>query len=369
MKKSILFLFVASIALFSCHQALKNSYTITGDLTGLKDPYIYFQGDVGDSIRNDSAAVNEGKFIFHGNAPQPYMAGLYIIHGSSRNIDRLQFYVQNGDIHITGNVDSLDNVKITGSPIQNEYEAYKASMKDITDQEKRLYKQSQEASQKKDSAAVTSIEKQIESLDKQINQRTETYIISHPKSLISLNQLQGMTYSTPYAELTKLFTGLDTSLQNSVMGKKLSGQLAIMEKTSAGKPALAFTQNDVNGKPVSLSDFKGKYVLLDFWASWCGPCRAENPNVLKAYNQFKDKGFTVLSVSMDDDAAKWKEAVAKDHLPWTQISDLKGWKNAVGQQYKIRAIPSNFLLDTNGIILARNLRGEDLEKKLAEVLK
>lgn len=129
-----------------------------------------------------------------------------------------------------------------------------------------------------------------------------------------------------------------------------------------------FTQNDINGKAVKLSDFKGKYVLLDFWASWCGPCRAENPNVLKAYNQYKDKNFTILGVSLDEKGDAWQKAIKDDALPWMQVSDLKGWQNEASSKYGISGIPANFLINPEGIIIAKDLRGEDLETKLAEVL-
>jgi len=136
-----------------------------------------------------------------------------------------------------------------------------------------------------------------------------------------------------------------------------------------GSQAVDFTQNDTANKPVSLSSFKGKYVLVDFWASWCGPCRKENPAVVAAFNTYKDKNFTILGVSLDQNRDKWLEAIKVDNLTWTHVSDLKFWSNEVAQLYKIQGIPANMLIDPNGKIIARNLRGEDLMQKLQQVLK
>ena len=157
-------------------------------------------------------------------------------------------------------------------------------------------------------------------------------------------------------------------MQTSYFGKQIKETLDAALLTNIGKPAPNFTLKNTEGKDVALSSFKGKYVLVDFWASWCGPCRAENPAVVKAYQKFKDKGFTILGVSLDDKKDKWLEAIKKDKLDWTQISDLKGWKSSAASLYGIKGIPMNFLIDKDGKIIAKGLRGEDLEKKLGEVM-
>jgi peroxiredoxin len=142
-----------------------------------------------------------------------------------------------------------------------------------------------------------------------------------------------------------------------------------MDNVQIGKQAPVFVQNDTAGKPVSIEDFRGKYLLIDFWASWCSPCRAESPNLVAAYHKYKDKGFTILGVSLDRDKQRWLQAIADDKLNWTQVSDLKFWDNEASNLYAVSSIPSNFLLDPKGIIIAKDLRGDDLNDKLKEIFK
>ena len=167
----------------------------------------------------------------------------------------------------------------------------------------------------------------------------------------------------------KAYSNLDGSIQESFFGKKLKEVAEALKTTGIGGKAPNFTLPTPNNTSITLSSFKGKYVLVDFWASWCSPCRQENPNVVKAFNQFKNKNFTILGVSLDEDKAAWQQAIMKDNLTWQHVSDLKGWNSDVAALYGVKGIPANFLLDTEGKIIAKDLRGEDLVNKLLDVLK
>jgi peroxiredoxin len=197
------------------------------------------------------------------------------------------------------------------------------------------------------------------------------FIATHLNSYISLVAFQQLelTYNFNPDTAAAKFSRFPASLRESALGKKLAAVIEKGKQTNIGITAMDFMVNDTTGKAVKLSDFHGHYVLVDFWASWCKPCRAENPNLLKAYNKYKNKNFTILGVSLDEDVTRraWVNAVKKDSLPWAQVSELKGFLSKAAVLYGVTAIPSNFLINPNGKIIARNLRGEELDKKLGEL--
>ncbi|WP_160718068.1 TlpA disulfide reductase family protein [Chitinophaga solisilvae] len=338
----------------------KRQATITAELRGLEDSVVHIILPVADSSKTDTVPVTAGKFSWKGDLPETQK--IYI-GTSSRYIE---LFAGNDDIKISGHIDSTDNLQITGSPAQDEHKAYTASIKDITDQEHALYNRYQDV-QDNDSAKAA-VEESLDKLRLQRRGRAADYIRSHPASVVSVDMVADMAVMGEFAPVDSLYKTLAPAAQQTAAGKRLAERLAVLKRSAIGQPMIDFTQADVNGKPVRLSDFRGKYVLLDFWASWCGPCRAENPNVLKAYNTFKDKNFTVVGVSLDDKQDKWLDAIKQDGMPWIQVSDLKGFRNEVAKQYGIQAIPSSFLIDPQGIIIAKELRGNKLHEQLAALL-
>jgi len=249
--------------------------------------------------------------------------------------------------------------------MQDDAEAFSASIKDLADQQELIHSGYRSASAEEKAVS----DKKLKDLREQMESRTIQFITDHPKSFYSIYLIdQRTSFGTEYAAVKPLYDKLDETAKQTEEGKALGHKLELLLKSRIGTQMTDFTQADTSGKPVKFSSFKGKYVLVDFWASWCGPCRAENPNVLKAYNAYKDKGFTVVGISLDNKAASWKKAIRDDKMPWTQLSDLKGWKNEVSADFGILSIPSNLLIDPFGKIVARDIRGAMLENTLKRLL-
>lgn len=281
-------------------------------------------------------------------------------------------YIENGTALINIK-DSIRTASISGMPIIDSYEHYLNHIKPAEVQFANIKKEYDALTkeQKANLAYTKPIFDKQDELAQFRKKLLSQYILDNPNSLFSTHGLRGIYHLLLPEEFDKLFNVLSVENQNSTVGIMLKDFLKASQIAGVGRMAPDFTQNDVNGNPVKLSDFKGKYVLLDFWASWCGPCRAENPNVVKAYQQYKDKGFTVLGVSLDSPNGKnaWLKAIEADKLEWTNVSDLKGWKNEASTLYMVRAVPQNYLIDPNGKIIAVNLRGYKLEDKLEEIFK
>jgi len=366
------FTFIILTSMVSLPQAKANSadssYTLTGKVEGLPDGWVWLYHSQTEKDL-DSGRVKNGTFVIkgHSSAPERCLLG---IQGKEGKEFRLGFWLQAGEINLTGKKDSISNAVVSGSPTQDESVRFNEGQKDLEATESQLDKLYDQARTKNNKSQMDSLEKVFNDLDQRRRQYVKDYAAKHPSSYVTAYAIYSTFVFNPQpSELRPLYKGLDPAIQSSYFGQQVKISLDAAELTDIGQPAPAFVQNDPNGKPISLASFKGKYVLLDFWASWCGPCRAENPNVVAAYQKYSTKGFTILGVSLDNNKDKWLAAVKKDQLAWTQVSDLQGWQNKVADLYGVKGIPMNYLLDKEGKIIAKSLRGEDLEKKLEELTK
>lgn len=350
-----------------------NGFTITGLVDGLKDSTLVFLNDgAGNAIAQDYAF--KGKFTLQGAVDEPGFTKLGFI-GLTNEVD---IFMSNENINFKSKSTQVDkDAVITGSALNNDYKAYETAFNPLKDKLNSLaasINTTQNATRRDSLIKVFEVTKNlvITELNKYTTQRNSSPVstfvlyVTNPILAGGVEELETRFYklkpTARVGEFSRLIENLITEHKN-----KLAAEAA----TNQGSIAPDFTQNDVNGKPVSLSSFRGKYVLIDFWASWCRPCRMENPNVVEAYNKFKDKNFTILGVSLDrqDGKTAWLNAIKDDGLTWTQVSDLKFWDNAAARLYNVNSIPFNILIDPSGKIIAKNLRGEDLHKALARYLK
>jgi len=278
-------------------------------------------------------------------------------------------FMGNDHISIKGDSTNFSDINITGSDANHDYEEFIYHIKPLNDYVEyyRSMLQAAPTQAAKDSIMIalnTAYNIYQESIDHFISRKR-----SSPVSSLVLAYSYDTDPNKDIALVQKRYNLLTGEALESQFAKNLSTAIARDKVGAIGSPAIDFTQTDTAGNNVSLSQFKGKYVLLDFWASWCRPCRMENPNVVAAYNTFKNKNFTVLSVSLDEKRESWLNAIKMDGLNWTHVSDLKYWSNDAARQYNIQSIPQNYLIDPNGVIIAKNLRGEALIAKLKELLK
>jgi peroxiredoxin len=291
---------------------------------------------------------------------------------------RAIFFLEQGRLVFTS-PDSLKNAQVGGTPLTDTWRALQTAEEPIQRQLTAVEKKLQAATPAQSLPVKKDLQARRTTLLRERTRLDSAFVRTHPTSFISLTVVNRLSKEPQNAALVQALLptlspvvfdspraeALRTAIQQTVLGIKPKTALAV------GEMAPDFTQATPDGRQVSLTDYRGKYVLVDFWASWCGPCRHENPNLTKVYHAYKNKNFDVLGVSLDEAGgrAKWMKAIQDDHLPWTQVSDLKGWQNKVATAYFIEAIPQNFLVDPTGKIIALNLRGDELPKALAQLVR
>lgn len=355
------------------------NFTITGKIGNLNKPAkIYLDYSSDGEGKQDSSELVDGKFKFTG----------YIANVASGRMTLSREGIRDKEIYGTGGLgdviypsfgkeniqitsaDSLYNAQWKGSKVYDESIAF---IKAVGPPVMTIHHNANVAltratpEQKADSTFLKTLDKKVNEMQASRRKKIIEFALENPDSYFAMHSLSEANYGTKPEVILSVFNKMSEELRLSYDGQSLYKLLNADKVTALGAAAPDFTQNDVDGKPVSLSDYKGKYVLVEFWASWCSPCRAESPNLLKQYAAYKDQGFEILGVSVDSDKAKWVEAIKKDGLTWPQVSDLKGWESEARKVYGISGVPANFLISPEGKIVGAHLVGKKLNEKLSEI--
>ena len=359
MRKLLLSIVAASMTLAACN--VQSGYKVTGTVEGMpvgKAIIATVNGSTLDTLAK--ADVKNGSFEFTGNVSEP--TGAYIMVIGQRGA--IPFMLENANITISAGQAGLT---VTGSEGQKIYDQFMAI--NATAQQEAMKLQQEYQAANGDQAKIQAIQEAYAKLMTDVQAKETELIKANPDSYVSAFVIASGMGQMEYEQLKERYNLLGEKAKAGAQGKAIAAQIAKLESTAIGQIAPNFTITTPEGESISLYDIKGKVKLIDFWASWCGPCRGENPHVVEIYKEYHPKGLEIFGVSLDNNKEAWVKAIADDGLVWKHGSDLKGWQSAPAQLYSVTGIPHTVLLDENNKIIAKNLRGDELKQKIAELLK
>ncbi|NMH26911.1 TlpA disulfide reductase family protein [Flavobacterium silvaticum] len=371
MKKALLALAIPAL-LVSCKG--ENEFTINGNIKGFdgKKVFLEVQDDSIGPKTIDTAKIENGSFKFDGEVKEPrlYAVRIESLQGKS------YFIGEGGSIDLKINKDSLTSINARGTINNDKMTEFTKLIDPIQKEAMEFQKANQqkvmEAQKTQDTVIMNGLRKQFMAIRKKMDDKAVNFIKSNSNTYVALLLIKNRMYGMQgdLAEVEALYNGLDPKVKESTEGKSLGKRLAEAKKISVGKLAPDFSAQTPEGKTVSLKESLGKITIIDFWASWCGPCRKANPEMVALYNEFHDKGLNIIGVSLDKpgQADKWKEAIAKDGLVWTQVSNLKEWEDPIAKTYSVESIPQMFVLNQSGVVIAKDVHGEELRSKLQQAL-
>ncbi|WP_295124003.1 TlpA disulfide reductase family protein [uncultured Chitinophaga sp.] len=365
------FLFFGLIFLISCQpfnqQGASQMVTIQGTLNGYDTGTIIMTDPLDRNAASDTIQVTKGRFVWSGTVDS--IKAVYLVIKDTPYDNGVHLFLEPGNVYVTGGKSSADIVQLSGTPENERLDSLNKVFDGLSKPLQGYGNAYAKAVQENDLATIDSLTQLYYKVSLQKKQALRNYIAQHGSSYATMFAMYNLyQYNPDGKSLQELYATLPPALQASPMGVKLKDRLDGALRTQIGGAAPDFILNDAKGNPVALSSLKGKYVLLDFWASWCVPCRFENKNLVKAYAGYKDKGFEILGLSIDTDRNAWQQAIAEDGLNWMHVIDQKARESEVYKLYTVGGIPMNFLIDKEGKIVGKGLRGKELETLLQQVL-
>lgn len=367
--KKLAILLISATVLVSCNQLKENEYRLEVTADGVEDGkkvYIKKSDEKNAPVTVDSTVVKEGKFTISGFSESPELHYVFIdsITGN------FGYIAEPGMINVVAYKDSIAKSIMGGTPNNDDFNTFLTESKSIANRIDAIRKEYVEASKSRDTVSINTLAEAFNELMVEAGDFEIKFIKDHPDSFMSVLILERILFKggRTAEEVKELFDPLNEAIKTTRSGKNISTRLDALLVTSVGAIAPDFKAPTPDGATLSLSEAKGKVTIIDFWASWCKPCRAENPNVVELYNKYHDKGLNIIAVSLDKTAEDWKEAIEADGLPWKHVSNLKYWQDPIARQYNIRSIPATFVLDADGKIIAKGLKVMEFESQIATLL-